>query len=50
MCDAAGTDILLVGDSAGMVALGYDDTTRVYDGSDVSFLQMQQVAQEKMRS
>ena len=29
MCDAAGTDILLVGDSAGMVALGYDDTTRV---------------------
>jgi len=29
LCDKAGVDILLVGDSAGMVVLGYDDTLQV---------------------
>ena len=29
LCDRAGVDIMLVGDSAGMVMLGYEDTTRV---------------------
>jgi len=29
LCDKAGVDILLVGDSAGMVVLGYDDTLKV---------------------
>ncbi len=29
LCDRAGVDILLVGDSAGMVMLGYNDTRRV---------------------
>jgi 3-methyl-2-oxobutanoate hydroxymethyltransferase len=29
ICDAAGIDVILVGDSAGMVMLGYDRTTRV---------------------
>jgi 3-methyl-2-oxobutanoate hydroxymethyltransferase len=29
VCDTAGIDILLVGDSAGMVMLGYDRTTMV---------------------
>ncbi len=29
LCDAAGVDVLLVGDSAGMVVLGYESTVRV---------------------
>ena len=29
LCDTAGIDILLVGDSAGMVMMGYDSTTQV---------------------
>ena len=29
LCDRAGIDILLVGDSAGMVMLGYDSTVQV---------------------
>lgn len=29
LCERAGIDVLLVGDSAGMVMLGHDDTTRV---------------------
>ena len=37
LCDKAGVDILLVGDSAGMVVLGYENTTTSYNDSHADF-------------